>query len=68
MHIILAAIRSGSEGKIVGKSLGIYPLSTMIALYVGFRIMGIIGFIVGPAVLVLIKAFIQADLINIVEE
>ncbi|HKL76598.1 MAG TPA: sporulation integral membrane protein YtvI [Halanaerobiales bacterium] len=68
LHIILAAIRSGSEGKIVGKSLGIYPLSTMIALYAGFRIMGLIGFIVGPAVLVLIKAFIQADLINIIEE
>jgi len=40
----------------------------MVALYAGFRIMGLIGFIVGPAVLVLIKAFIQADLINIVEE
>lgn len=68
LHIFLSAVRSGSEGKIVGKSLGIYPLSTMIALYAGFRIMGLIGFIVGPAVLVLIKAIIQADLINIGEE
>lgn len=64
LHIILAAVRSGSEGKIMGENLGIYPLSTMIALYVGFRVMGIIGFIIGPAVLVLIKAIIQADLIN----
>ena len=68
LHTVLAAIRSGSEGKIVGESLGIYPLSTMIALYAGFRIMGLIGFVVGPAVLVLIKAIIQADLINFVEE
>ena len=68
LHILLAAIRSGSEGKIVGKSLGIYPLSTMIALYAGFRILGLIGFFVGPAVLVLLKAIIQADLINIGEE
>ncbi|MGM0437460.1 MAG: sporulation integral membrane protein YtvI [Bacillota bacterium] len=68
LHTLIAGVRSGSEGKIVGESLGVYPLSTMIALYAGFRIMGLIGFIIGPGVLILLKAIIQADLINIGEE
>lgn len=68
LYIILAAVRSGSEGKVMGENLGIYPLSTMIALYVGFRVLGTIGFILGPALLVIIKAIIQADLISIYEE
>ena len=67
VHTVLALIRSGAEGKIVGENLGMHPLSTMIALYVGYRAMGAVGFIIGPAVLIIIKALIQADLITFEE-
>lgn len=63
LQIILAAVRSGSEGKVMGESLGIHPLSTMIALYVGYRILGGLGFIVGPTILIIIKALAIAEVI-----
>ncbi|WP_089858520.1 sporulation integral membrane protein YtvI [Halanaerobium salsuginis] len=65
LHVFLSAVRSASEGKIMGKNLGLHPLATMIALFAGYRILGTIGFIVGPAFLVIIKAITDSDLINI---
>ncbi|TDO89362.1 sporulation integral membrane protein YtvI [Halanaerobium saccharolyticum] len=65
LHLFLSAIRSASEGKIMGKSLGLHPLATMIALFSGYRILGAIGFVVGPTFLVIIKAIVDSDLIDI---
>lgn len=58
--LIMGAVRSGAEGKVMGHNLGIHPLSTMIALYIGYRTMGSIGFIIGPAYLIMIKALFQS--------
>lgn len=67
LHLFLAAVRSASEGKIMGKSLGLHPLATMIALFSGYQILGAIGFVVGPTFLVIIKAIVDSDLIDIKE-
>ncbi len=63
LHLILAAVRSGSEGKIMGESLGLHPLATMISLYAGFRILGGLGILVGPSLLVVVKAIADSQLI-----
>ncbi|MFP4197958.1 MAG: sporulation integral membrane protein YtvI [Halanaerobium sp.] len=65
LHLFLAGVRSASEGKIMGKNLGLHPLATMIALFSGYRILGTIGFVVGPTFLVIIKAIVDSDLIDI---
>lgn len=65
LHMTLAVVRSASEGKIMGEHLGLHPLATMISLYSGYMILGTIGFVVGPTFLVLIKAIVDSDLIDI---
>ena len=65
LHLFLAGVRSASEGKIMGENLGVHPLATMIALFAGFRILGAIGFVVGPTFLVIIKAVTDSELVNI---
>jgi sporulation integral membrane protein YtvI len=65
LHLFLAGVRSASEGKIMGKNLGLHPLATMTALFSGYRILGVIGFVVGPTFLVIIKAIVDSDLIDI---
>jgi sporulation integral membrane protein YtvI len=65
LHLFLAGVRSASEGKIMGKNLGLHPLATMTALFSGYRILGAIGFVVGPTFLVIIKAIVDSDLIDI---
>lgn len=63
VYTLMAAVRQGAEGKIMGSSLGFHPLAVMIALYVGYRIMGTLGFLVGPAVLVAVRAVVNTGLI-----
>ena len=44
------ATRSILEPRLVGKQMGIDPLVTLIALYLGFRLWGILGMILAPLV------------------
>lgn len=43
-----AVTRSVLEPRLVGKQLGIDPLVTLLALYVGFRLFGLVGMILAP--------------------
>ena len=47
-----AVTRSVLEPRLVGKQLGIDPLVTLLALYVGFRLFGLPGMILAPMVAV----------------
>ncbi|MFP4660973.1 MAG: sporulation integral membrane protein YtvI [Halanaerobiales bacterium] len=53
---LTSVFRQGIEGKIIGFHLGLHPLATMMSFYIGYRLMGTAGFIIGPAALVLGKA------------
>ena len=52
---ILTLIRHFLEPKILGASLGLYPLATLVALYAGYRISGIGGMLLFPILLILLK-------------
>jgi len=55
-------IRQVAEPKILGKSLGINPIITLVTLYVGFSVFGIAGLLLVPLVTVLIDvAFGKKD-------
>ena len=60
-YIFVIIIRQIAEPRIVGHNLGLYPLATMIAMYVGFRLMGFLGLIAGPILLSLIRVVLEAD-------
>lgn len=54
-------IRQILEPKLVGRQLGLYPLAAMTAMYAGYRLLGLIGLLLGPIALTLAKAVITAD-------
>ncbi len=64
IYTIAAALRQGIEGKIIGFHLGLHPLATMMSFYVGYRLMGTVGFIIGPATLVLGKAIYNSGILS----
>lgn len=55
VYIIILIVRQLVEPKIVGAKIGVHPFLTLLAMYVGFRFLGLIGMIVGPVVLVIFK-------------
>ena len=63
IYIVTAGIRQGIEGKIVSSQIGLHPLTTICAFYVGYKLMGLIGFIIGPTAIILTKAIFNANFI-----
>ena len=47
-YITAALIRSALEPRLLGKHLGLDPLVTLIALYIGYRLWGVGGMILAP--------------------
>ncbi len=63
LYIIMSVVRQFLEPKLVSKNIGVHPIFTLIAMYTGFKVTGIIGLLLGPIVLIIIKN-IFANLID----
>lgn len=61
--IIMSVARQLLEPKLVSKNIGIHPIFTLIAMYTGFKVIGILGLLIGPIVLIIFKN-IFANLID----
>ena len=61
--VIMSVIRQLLEPKLVSKNIGIHPIFTLIAMYTGFKVIGVIGLLIGPIVLIIFKN-IFANLID----
>lgn len=61
LYVGAVLIRQILEPRLVGRQLGLYPLATMAAMYVGYRLLGFLGLLGGPILLQLAKAVLEAD-------
>ena len=52
---IMSLIRQFIEPKIVSGQIGIHPIFTLIAMYTGFKFLGVIGMLLGPIILIILK-------------
>ena len=55
LWIIMSIVRQLVEPKIVGIHIGIHPIFTLIAMYTGYKVSGVIGLFIGPIVLIILK-------------
>ena len=53
--IIMSVVRQFLEPKLVSKNIGVHPIFTLIAMYTGFKFMGVIGLLLGPIILIIVK-------------
>ncbi|MGI5891342.1 MAG: sporulation integral membrane protein YtvI [Bacillota bacterium] len=60
-YIILVAVRNILEPKLVGDRIGLHPLATLAAIFVGLQIFGIMGLIFGPILLAIVVAFYRLN-------
>ena len=58
----MSIVRQFIEPKIVSGSIGIHPIFTLIAMYTGFKLIGIMGMLVGPIVLIILKSIISKEI------
>ena len=53
--IIMSVTRQLIEPKIVSGNIGIHPIFTIIAMYTGFKLIGVLGMFIGPILLIIFK-------------
>lgn len=62
LYLSIIVVRQIAEPRIVGRSLGLYPLATMMVMYAGLQITGnVLGLLLAPVLLNLCKVVLQAD-------
>ena len=61
LWIIMSVVRQFLEPKIVSGKIGIHPIFTLIAMYTGFKLIGIMGMLVGPIVLIILKSIFAKE-------
>jgi sporulation integral membrane protein YtvI len=61
LYIVVLVQRQIMEPKVLSSTIGLDPLATLIALFVGFKLIGFLGLIVGPVLLVIIRALHGAN-------
>ena len=52
---VMGIVRQTLEPKIVAGQIGIHPIFTLIAMYTGFKLIGVLGMFIGPIVLIILK-------------
>lgn len=61
LYVVVLVQRQVMEPKILSSSIGLDPLATLIALFVGFKTIGFLGLIVGPVILVIFNTLQRAN-------
>jgi len=63
LYLIVLIFRQVMENKIVSASLGLHPLATLLAMYAGFKTVGIAGLVLGPIILIAAMAVFKAGIL-----
>ncbi len=50
LYGVVTVVRQIAEPRIVGKNIGMHPLASLIAMFVGYRLFGVLGMLLSPIV------------------
>ena len=53
--LIMSTTRQFMEPRVVSGQLGIHPIFTLLAMYTGYKIIGVLGLLLGPIILIILK-------------
>ena len=64
LYVIVLVVHQLLEPKIVSGNIGIHPIFTLLAMYTGFRISGVLGLFIGPIVLIILQNVFETMIDN----
>ncbi len=62
LYVIVLFVRQLIEPKIVGQQIGVHPLFTLAGMYIGLKLLGVLGMFVGPLTVVIVKYILEGIL------
>lgn len=61
LYLVILIVRQIMEPKVLASSVGLDPLATLIGMFVGLKLFGVLGLLIGPVSLIIIDAFNGAN-------
>ena len=65
LAVVLLIIRRTVEPKVMGSQIGLSPLPTLIGMFIGLKLFGVLGFFIGPMIVILFTTAIEAGIIKL---
>ena len=60
MYGVITVTRQVLQPKILGDQMGAHPLASLMSIFIGFRIFGLLGLVIGPSLLMIFIAIYEA--------
>lgn len=67
LYIVITAVRQTIEPKIVGQQIGLHPIVTLILMYVGAQLMGVLGLLLLPIIATLLLKLNNEGTIHLIK-
>ncbi|MFD7522682.1 sporulation integral membrane protein YtvI [Paenibacillus chitinolyticus] len=64
LYGLIVVVRQIMEPKVLASSVGLDPLAALIALFVGLKLFGVVGLILGPVLMVVLTAVYKAKVFH----
>ncbi len=61
LYVVVLLLRNFVEPKVLSGQLGIHPIITLVAMYAGLKLIGVIGMIIGPVLAIIIINFLKTE-------
>jgi predicted PurR-regulated permease PerM len=65
LYITITVVRNIIEPRIIGARIGLHPLATLIFMYLGLHLFGVIGMLLLPLIIILLKNAQDAGVLKI---
>jgi sporulation integral membrane protein YtvI len=62
IYSIVFVTRQMIEPRILGKQIGVHPLLTLMSMYIGLKVFGVLGVIIGPIIITTVKVILDTDI------
>lgn len=64
LFVVITVIRRMVEPKVYSANMGLSPLAALVSLYLGFKILGVVGLFIGPALVIVYETLKKAGVIK----
>ena len=64
LYVVIIVTRQMIEPRIISSHIGIHPIFTLISMYTGFKMVGVMGMILGPIILIILKNIFETMIDN----
>ena len=65
LYIVITAVRQTLEPRVIGKQIGLHPIVTLISIFVGGQLFGIVGIFLLPITLTVVKQMNDEGVIHL---